>query len=44
MQKLVLLAIAVMFTFFAGEAAGEELLLTCVWDRGVSSIFELATA
>ncbi len=34
MRKLVLPAIAALFAFASGGAAGEELLLTCVWDRG----------
>ncbi len=34
MQKLVLPAIAAIFAFASVGAAGEELLLTCVWDRG----------
>ncbi len=34
MQKLVLPAIAAMFAFASVGTAGEELLLTCVWDRG----------
>jgi hypothetical protein len=39
MFKLIMLAIAAMFLYSAGNAAGAELILTCVWDRG--SQFEL---
>jgi hypothetical protein len=39
MRKLIAPAMAAAFVFSAGGAAGEELLLTCVWDRG--GIFEL---
>ena len=39
MFKLIMLAIAAMFLYSAGNAAGAEFILTCVWDRG--SKFEL---
>jgi hypothetical protein len=39
MFKIIMLAIAAMFLYSAGNAAGAEFILTCAWDRG--SKFEL---